>query len=879
MVRIKQLLINEQTAAMGVEMQPEIAWKLHSDKRGCYQAAYRLRVTDIAGQKTVFDSGWIEDSTSRGHTMPAGILQSAKKYHAEVCVRTKDGEISPWSEPVSFVTALSETWTAPFITGETAQDAESSGAMYLRREFNMDDEIVEAYAYGTALGVYEFYVNGQKVGPYRLAPGWTSYHKHLLYQTYDLTAFLHSGRNCFGALVGAGWYKGKMGFTLDRNHYGDRAAFRCQIFVRMRSGETICIGTDENWLAAPSGIVFSEIYDGETYDAEKEIPGWSTPECRTGTWRPVELLEYDAPLYPQQGACVTEYAKLPVKSIFQTPKGETVADFGQNLAGTVRFRAAGESGKRVVLTCFETLNREGNVYLDNLRTAKQTITYIFGDERDVEFQPHFTYQGFRYAWIREWPEESVGENALTAIGLCSQMEQTLQFHCSVPLVNRLVENIRWGMRSNFVDIPTDCPQRDERLGWTGDAQIFGRTAAYLMQTELFFRKWLTDVAADQTPEGGVPHVIPDIVSGKCADNWLLSQGEHSAAAWADAIVILPWDLYLMYGDMRTLKNMYDSMKKWVEFMHIHSVDNLWNYKLQFGDWLALDAAEGSYFGATPNVLVCTAYYAYVTGLFSKMAAVLHREEDRVRYARLYTQIVRKFRAEFFDEENHLKAQTQTAHILSLYFRLTPDPNKTAADLITLLRRDGNHLKTGFVGTPYFCFALAENGYIEEAYRLLLQTDIPSWLYQVRMGATTVWEHWDGVHPDGTMWSADMNSLNHYAYGAIGEWLFRGAAGIDTDENAPGFRRSILRPCVSRQMPDLETRYESPYGEIGVHWQLKEETVELHICVPENTTSVLQIERAKCMIDTDGVLFTKKAEGNYTAELSSGCYQFRYIFKD
>ena len=879
MVSIKQLLINGQAAPVGVEMQPEIAWKLQSDTRGCRQAACRLRVTEETSRKQVFDSDWLESEQSHGHTLPKGVLEPAKKYRAEACVRMQNGETTPWSEPAVFVTAFEDVWTAAYITGETAQDADSSGAQYLRRELRLDGEIAEAYAYATALGLYELYVNGQKAGPYRLTPGWTSYHKHLLYQTYDLSELLRPGQNCIGALVGAGWYKGKMGFTLDRNHYGDRAAFRCQLVVRMRNGETIRFGTDEGWNAAPSAVEFSEIYDGEAYDARKELPGWSEPGCRAGAWRSVECVEYGAPLSAQQGACVEEYAHLPAKRVFRTPKGETVADFGQNLAGTVRFHAAGEPGQRVVLTCFETLDREGNVYLDNLRSARQTITYTFGAEREIDFQPHFTYQGFRYVWIREWPEGAACADALTAVGLCSKMDQTLRFHCSEPLVDRLVENIRWGMRSNFVDIPTDCPQRDERLGWTGDAQIFGRTASYLMQTELFFRKWLTDVAADQTPEGGVPHVIPDIVSGKCADNWLLSQGEHSAAAWADAIVILPWDLYLMYGDVRTVEYMYESMKKWVEFMHTHAVDGLWNYKLQFGDWLALDAEEGSYFGATPNVLVCTAYYAYVTGLFSKMAGALHREDDRAHYAGLYEQIAAKFRSEFFDEKNALTARTQTAHILSLYFHLTPDPDKTAADLVELLKQDGGHLKTGFVGTPYFCFALAENGYTEEAYKLLLQTDIPSWLYQVRMGATTVWEHWDGIHPDGTMWSADMNSLNHYAYGAVGEWLFRGAAGIDTAEDAPGFRRSVLRPRVSRQLPELEAHYESVYGEICVHWQLTGDTVTLHIRVPENTASVLHLERVERLLDTDGAALTQEAENGYAAELGSGCYQFKYIFKN
>ena len=518
----------------------------------------------------------------------------------------------------------------------------------------------------------------------------------------------------------------------------------------------------------------------------------------------------------QPGSHVTMVDRLPAVAVLTTPEGDRVVDFGQNMTGWVEIRAKGVPGAVFELNCFEVLDAAGNVYTDNLRGAKETIRYICRDDQAFCWHPNFTFQGFRYARIAAFYGEPKPEN-FVAHTVHSAMAQTGFFSCANPDLNQLWHNILWGLKSNFLDIPTDCPQRNERLGWTGDAQIFCRTASYLMNTYTFFSKWLADVAADQTPEGGVPHVVPDLITGYEEDDWLLSQGTHSAAAWADVAVLNPWHMYLTYGDQEILKKQYRSMKRWIEFMRTHAVDHIWNYQLQFGDWVALDAHEGSYFGATPNDLTCTAYYALSTRTFARIAGILGKREDEKTYKRLYEDILRTFQSRFFDSEGNMTAQTQTAHIIALYFGLVPEKyrEKTAAALVRLLEKENGHLVTGFVGTPYFCHALSANGYLKQAYELLLKDDFPSWLYQVKMGATTVWEHWDGIRPDGTMWSPDMNSFNHYAYGAVGEWMYRVLAGLEIDETHPGYKRFIVQPHPGGGLTWARTDFISVYGKISV----------------------------------------------------------------
>ena len=405
-----------------------------------------------------------------------------------------------------------------------------------------------------------------------------------------------------------------------------------------------------------------------------------------------------------------------------------------------------------------------------------------------------------------------------------------------------------------------------------------------MNTYTFFSKWLADVAADETPEGGVPHVVPDLITGYEEDDWLLSQGTHSAAAWADVAVLNPWHMYLTYGDQEILKKQYRSMKRWIEFMRTHAVDHIWNYQLQFGDWVALDAHEGSYFGATPNDLTCTAYYALSTRTFARIAGILGKREDEKTYKRLYEDILRTFQSRFFDSEGNMTAQTQTAHIIALYFGLVPEKyrEKTAAALVRLLEKENGHLVTGFVGTPYFCHALSANGYLKQAYELLLKDDFPSWLYQVKMGATTVWEHWDGIRPDGTMWSPDMNSFNHYAYGAVGEWMYRVLAGLEIDETHPGYKRFIVQPHPGGGLTWARTDFISVYGKISVGWNLEnkgtETAVTVKIHVPVNTQAVIRPYGCRKILKNDGIDF-EAVHGVIEGVTGSGDYEIVYMMED
>lgn len=880
MLKIKKVTIDYEQNPLGISELPQFGWELVSDAKNVKQKAYYIQIArDQAFRNLLLDSGWVLSDESAHVRVETLQLDSAKRYYMRVNV--SDGnEESGWSESSSFVTALIHgEWCAPFVSAETDDSyKEESKGTYVRGTFTVKKEIEEAYAYTTALGLYHFYLNDEKAGDDEMTPGWTSYRRHLLYQTYDIKAYLKPGVNGVGAMLAAGWYKGVMGLTKARNNYGDQTAFAAQLVIRYTDGEVETICTDENWTGCDSPVVFSEIYHGEIYDASLEIEGWSEAEMPKGNWKPVVKVPFDSGvLRAQTGARVKVMDKLPAKRVFEDSKGNTIIDFGQNLAGRIEITASGKAGDVIEIRCFEILDTQGDAYLANLRKARTSMKYIFAKEGTITWHPRFTFYGFQYALVLAYPGEVKCEN-FTAYSMHSEMERTGSIHCSNPLLNQLHHNYLWGMKGNFLDVPTDCPQRDERLGWTGDAQIFCRTATYLMNTYTFFKKWLRDLEVDQAVlDGGVPHVIPNIEEGRTDGNWLLSQGPHSSAAWADAAVINPWVMYLMFGDHAILEKQYASMKGWINFMRDHSEDYIWNYKLQLGDWVALDAEEGSYFGATPTDLTATAYYAYSTGLFVKMAKALGKEADANEYGELEKAIISKFKKTFFDKEGNMTAQTQTAHIIALYFQLTPEEyvEKTVEGLKRLLDKENGHLVTGFVGTPYFCHALSENGCVREAYDLLLKEDFPSWLYQVKKGATTIWEHWDGIKEDGTMWSADMNSFNHYAYGAIGEWMYRVMAGIEADEQKPGFKHSIIYPRIGGNLDFTEGSYHSIYGEIRVKWETEGQKVTLTVQIPVNTTASVRLDGAKEVMETAGLDFEEKT-GYLEAQAGSGEYTVQFI---
>lgn len=917
MLTIRTILMDHMEHPVGLEEMPVFGWILESDGHDVCQKQYQLQLAlDSTFAAPLYDSGVVDSNESAFVHVEGVTLAPCTTYHVRVRAASQ-AESTTWAT-ASFVTGMvGRQWQAKFISAETEDDWDNSKGTYLRKSWQCLSPVKEAYICATALGVYHLTLNSQAVGEDQMAPGWTSYQRHLCYQTYDVTDLLREGENVIGAHVGAGWYKGMMGFTLERNNYGDQTALLMQMTIRYEDGTEETIITDESWVGCDSPVTFSEIYDGERYDARLEQPGWDKPgftpamgETKTvmhtkpffdrqtqvlsneekaqqravaAAYQPADLLwravsVLDKPLdilAAQAGSRVGITEERPVQQIIITPEGDTVLDFGQNLTGWVRFTVSGKPGDLIHIRCFETLDAKGNAYFDNLRSAKAELRYICRGEGPETYQEHFSFQGFRYAKVEKWVGE-VTPDAFTACVVHSRMRKIGSFTCSNPLLNQLQSNIEWSLRDNFLDIPTDCPQRDERAGWTGDAQIFCRTACYLRDTYQFFRKWLKDVAFDQTPEGGVPHVVPNFLEGKLLTDWLLGQGTHSAAAWADVAVIAPWSLYLTYGDKQILQEQFDSMHRWINFMRDHAADYIWNYKLQFGDWVALDAEEGSYYGATPNDLTCTAYFAYSTGLFVKACRILGKAALAEEYDALYRHIVDKFQRTFLDENGVMTVQTQTAHIVSLYFGLIPEGGKpgTVAGLKRLLDKENGHLVTGFVGTPYFCHALSQNGCKDEAYALLMKDDFPSWLYQVKCGATTIWEHWDGLKPDGTMWSPNMNSFNHYSYGAVGEWLYRVAAGLEVDESAPGFKHAILAPMTGGGLSYVSAAHESMYGTVGTTWHRQGSTVTLTARVPVNTTATIRLE-AGAVPEKGTLSFTQNADGLWETQVGSGDHTVTY----
>jgi alpha-L-rhamnosidase len=732
----------------------------------------------------------------------------------------------------------------------------------------------------TSLGLYELELNGRRVGDELYTPGWTSYKKRLQYQTYDVTALLRPGANAVGATLGDGWYRGFLAWGNKRNLYGDRLALLFQLRVEYEGGGVDVLGTDGSWKSATGPIRVSDIYMGEAYDARLERPGWSAPGYEGADWKPVRVVEPEKrALIAPAGPPVRRIDQIRPVKILKTPAGETVADMGQNLVGHVRLKVRGPAGTKVTLRHVEVLDKAGNVYTANLRAAKQEVSYILKGGADEVYEPHFSFQGFRYVAVEGWPGELTPES-LTGVVVHSDMEETGRFTSSNPLLNQLQHNIQWGQKGNFLDVPTDCPQRDERLGWTGDAQMFARTAAFNRDVAGFFTKWLGDVAADQQADGAVPHVIPDVLSEN-------GSGASASAAWADAAVIVPWTMYLSYGDTRFLEAQYPSMKAWVEHMRRQAGEkNLWTTGFHFGDWLAFATTSSDYPGATTGKdLIATAFYAYSTSLLQRAAVVLGKAEDARIYGDLVPRIKDAFVREFVSGAGRVGENTQTAYALALQFDLLPEAQRAdAARRLAAEVRARGHLTTGFVGTPYLCHVLSRYGYTDVAYRLLNRQEYPSWLYPVKQGATTIWERWDGLKPDGSFQDAGMNSFNHYAYGAIGEWMYRVVAGLDVDPEDPGYKHVLAQPQPGGGLTSAEARLQTLYGEAASGWSVANDRITVSVTVPPNARGTVRLpsaslagvtESRKPVTDAPGV-HRASVEGNdVVVEVGAGRYAFAY----
>lgn len=663
-------------------------------------------------------------------------------------------------------------------------------------------------------------------------------------------------------MLGDGWYKGRFGFQGKDKLYGDTQALRCELHIAYADGNVECLASGPQWQAVQSRVRFANLYDGEVYDATFD-PG-----------SPIAAQVYHgldgAKLMDRLSPPVRVTERLAPKEILITPAGETVLDLGQEITGYLEFRTRATRGESVTLSYFEIL-QDGNFYRDNLRSARQEYIYT-ADGTEAIVRPHFTFFGFRYVKLEGFINPALAD--FTGCVVHSDIARTSSFVCGHDKINRFAKNVVWGQRGNFLDVPTDCPQRDERMGWTGDAQAFSGTACFQMDCGAFFAKYLYDMRQEQAKrEGAVPHVVPDM--GLCGE---------ASCAWADAATVIPWNVYLFYGDKTLLRTQYPVMRDWVEWIYrtdeTHGGTRLWQVGFHFADWLALDTKNGTPMGGTDMHYIASAYYYYSTTLLLKAAQVLGYTEDAQRYAALQAEILTALRREYFTPAGRLAQTTQTGYICALFMDFAPPEHR--ALLARLLAKDfeesDGKLRTGFVGTAYLCRTLSQAGLTKLAYSLLLNEEYPGWLYEVNMGATTVWERWNSVLPDGSLSDTGMNSLNHYAYGAVMEWVYRDVAGIQPDEDAPGFRRALLRPQPDERLAQARATYDSAVGLYASAWRFEADGSFrwcLDIPFGASAKAVFPFADAKSLALAYPNIGIRQEEGAVYALLDAGSYEFHY----
>lgn len=878
--RIKGLQCEYLTNPLGMDVAvPRLTWQILSQAPNFRQTAYELRVTESAtpqGMKNnvAWSTGKVLSDQSVNVEYRGSQLKPGTRYYWQVRVWDSRQKRSEWSEPAWWETGMSDPalWKSVWIVAE-GKKSDDHRPVYFRKEFSCSKKVISARLYITSLGIYQVYLNGKKVGSDLFTPGWTSYGKRVQYQSYDITAMLRA-ENALGAIVGDGWFRGNIGGKVKQNYYGDKSALLARVEVTYSDGTTLQIVTDGTWQTGNGAIISSDIYNGETFDAALDLPGWDLPGFKSGFYTQAEVLDYPINiLTSSRGYPVSAISEITPQKIIVTPKGETVFDMGQNMVGWVRLKVKGNKGEKVVMKFAEVLDKSGNFYNDNLRAAKATDEYRLKGGGDETYEPHFTFHGFRYVKLEQFP--GVPQlNTITGVVIHSDMPQTGTFSCSDSLINKLQHNIQWGQKGNFLDVPTDCPQRDERLGWTGDAQVFAPTAAFNYNVAPFFTKWMLDLAADQLPDGKVPDVVPDVRSGR-----------GSSTAWGDASVIVPWTVYLAYGDTGILKAQYASMKSWVEYMQKRAgEDHLWTGDSHYGDWLAFASTRSDYTGATTDKdLIATAYYAFSTGRLAQIAAILGKTKDARYYGTLAGQIKVAFCHEYLTPAGRLVSNTQTAYALALSFDLLPDTlvSKAAgylADDVRLM----THLTTGFVGTPLLCKALSDHGYADLAFMLLMRKEYPSWLYPVTQGATTIWERWDGQKPDGSFQDVSMNSFNHYAYGAIGEWLYSYVGGIRLDPVNPGYKHFFLQPHAG-SLSSVSAGIKTLYGTIQSEWKANGGKISYSCLVPANTSATVIFDKTDAAgimlndmpLEKNGLVRIIKNKENVQVEIGSGHYLFRF----
>ena len=838
------------------ETSPRFGWWIADDRPGARQTARRIRVSSAPERLAddapdLWDSGQVAGDEQAQIAYAGAALGSRARACWDVTLWDAEGVAGPPSAPATFELGLLDRadWSAIWIAAPLAEAGQTlPPAPLLRRTFDLTRPIRHARLYVTALGLYEAHLNGQRVGDDYFRPGWTDYRVRLHYQTYDVTAHLREGPNALGVILGDGWYSGRVAHLERGLLYGERPALLAQLEVTHDDGSTVRVVTDDGWRWSEGPIRRQDLIEGEEYDARREVARWAEPGCDEATFAPVltqgwpDVSLVAAPNEPVR--IVRELVPIAEPRRFGAGWGRVgyLFDLGQNVAGIVRLAVRGPRGATLRLRYGEMLDADGKLYTANLRSARATDTYTMrGDAAGEVWSPRFTFHGFRYAEI-SYHERWDGELApfdratVTGLALMSDTPETGTFECSDPLVNQLQANIAWGQRGNFLEVPTDCPQRDERLGWTGDAQVFAPTAAFNFAVASFFTKWIQDCDDAQGPDGRLPEIVPRLLTRR-----------DGGPGWSDARVVCPWAIYEAYGDERILARHYPAMRQWLEWQASTARDGIrcyegCDYWPGFSDWLALDSTWQSTIGATPRDLIGTASFAHSADLLRRIATLLGHDADAARFAAFREGAVAAFNREWVTAGGRLAAPTQTAYLMALAWDLLPEPLRPPAfdHLLGLFAARDWHLSTGFLGTPLICPTLTRFGRADLAYRIFMQRDYPGWLFPVQNGATTMWERWNSWTPEAGFGDVNMNSFNHYAYGAIGRWIYDTVAGLALDPARPGYRHALIAPQPGGGLTHARATLRSISGPIASGWTLDGERLRVEVSLPPNVTATVAL---------------------------------------
>ena len=883
---------------------PKFSYQLFSSRVGLTQSARCIQVStdESFAVGTCWDTGRV-DSTETIHIPYEGTpLCSKTRYFWRVKVWNEKDETVEWSPVQWWETGfMGESWQGKWIEPEQ-EDAikDPPGTLemaltpypimsyedtlrpprYLRKEFFLKKPIVKARLYATAHGVYRMELNGRRVGDRALAPEITPYPKLLQYQTYDVTACLKEGANAWGAVIADGWWIGRIGFMSDSCQYGNRLAFLGQLEITTDDGTKEVIGTDESFTSNTGGYVYSDLFIGEKYDSRKEPKGWSKTGFDDTSWPAVkEIAENYSNLEGQTTEKVCEVETLLAKKVIKTPKGETVIDFGQAISGRVRMTVKGNAGDVVSLEHSETLDKEGN-FLRNIhgRSKDQRDIYILHSSDTERYEPDFTYHGFRYVKVDGYPGEVKLEN-FKAVVLGTELTTTGSFTCDREDINQLQRNIFRSQQGNMLAIPTDCPTR-EKSGFTGDLQIYAATGCFNMDLDNFLSFWLRQARLEQSPEGVIPFIIPNFPDDGA--NTDPSGMMKTSSAWGDAITIAPMTLYEYYGDISVIEDNYEAMKAWVDYIKDYAPGDVWSEGHHFGDWNipSLTSMAGGMQKAVAETAspVATSYYAFSARNMADAAKLLGKQTDFEKYTALYERIRKAYWNTFGSENGKLRSHYQGIYALALQFNLVPENmrEKVSLQLVKRIEEQGNRLDTGFTSVRFLLPVLYKSGQKETAKKILFQTQCPSWLYEVNQGATTIWERWDAIKPDGTR---TLCSYNHYAFGCVGEFLYRYIAGLKPLE--PGFSYFELSPDVEFGLDSVALIYDSIHGKIALSFEKKDGNLSVKATIPANTRARIKLPKAGKeairALGLSGIASIVQKDGYTELEVLSGCYSVRYKY--